>query len=154
MLKHRSLSLKRFVKAVDPFLVEEYFTRSLSSDQPIGNLRGMGMTYDHVKNQLAGITDEHIKGKIGEELKRINDIGEQGMNILLRVTKSHDIKLDSNETPQQIAMKIFLNNHNAFEHAWALYCYYRSECKIYEYCLDCDDFKIDHSKLGIVNRIV
>jgi len=147
MPRHRSLSLRRFIKAVDPFLVEEFFARSIPPEQPVGNLRGMGMTFEHVKNQLAGITDERLKGRIGEELRRINDIGERAMNILVRVTRSHDIEIDQNETPQQIAMRIFLKNHNAFEHAWALYSYYKSESKVYEYCLACDDFVVDQSKL-------
>jgi len=147
MPRHRSLSLRKFIKAVGPSLVEEYFVSRVPQDQLIPYFAGMGMTYEYVKDLLAGMTDEQLKGKIGEELRRIKGIGEQAMNILVRVTKSHDIQIDQNETPQQIAMRIFLSNRDAFQHAWALYCYHKSESKVYEYCLACDDFKVGRSDL-------
>jgi len=109
--KYRNLNLRTFVAAIDPLLVEEYFVNRVPQDQLIPYLRTTGMNYSYVKDLMAGLEDEQLKGKIGEELRQISDLGKKAMDIL--------------------------KHSEAFEHAWTLYCYYKSTTQVYEYCLPC-----------------
>ena len=137
MPNYRNLNLKTFISAIDPLLVEEYFVNSVPQNQLIPYLRTTGMNYNYVKDLMARLEDEQLKGKIGEELRQISDLGKKAMDILVRVTSANNIPLDGDETPQQLAMKLFLKHSKAFEHAWTLYCYYKSTTQVYEYCLPC-----------------
>jgi len=141
--KYRNLNLRTFVAAIDPLLVEEYFLNRVPQDQLIPYLRTTGMNYSYVKDLMAGLKDEQLKGKIGEELRQISDLGKKAMDILVRVTAVNNIPMDNDETPQQLAMKLFLKHSKAFEHAWTLYCYYKSATRVYEYCLPCESINTE-----------
>lgn len=71
MPKYRNLNLRTFITAINPFLVEEYFVSRAPSDQLIPYLRTMGMNYNYVKDLMADLKDDQLKGKIGEELRQI-----------------------------------------------------------------------------------
>ena len=143
MPNYRNLNLKTFISAIDPLLVEEYFVNSVPQNQLIPYLRTTGMNYNYVKDLMARLEDEQLKGKIGEELRQMRDLGKKAMDILVRVTTANNIPLDGDETPQQLAMKLFLKHSQAFEHAWTLYCYYKSTTQVHEYCLPCNTINME-----------
>lgn len=52
MLKHRSLTLKKFISAINPDLVERYFVDRVPKDQLPTYFVGMGMQCEYVKHLL------------------------------------------------------------------------------------------------------
>jgi len=50
MLKHRILTLKKFISAINPDLVERYFVTRIPKAQSPTYFVGMGMQYQHVKH--------------------------------------------------------------------------------------------------------
>ncbi len=147
MPKHRSLTLKKFISAINPDLVERYFVDRVPKDQLPTYFVGMGMQHDYVKHLLETLQNEQLKGIIHEDLRRINDIGERAMSTLVRTTKRYGIETVQNETPQQLAMRLFLDYPDAFDYAWAWYCYYYSTSKVSQHCIDCQGFSVDSGKL-------
>jgi len=138
MPKYRNLNLKTFITAIDPLLVEEYFVNRVPPELLIPYLATTGMNYSYVKNLMASLKDEQRKGKIGEELRQMSDLGKKAMDILVRVSSANNILLDKDETPQQLAMRLFLKHSKSFEHAWTLYCYDKSVTNLYEHYLPCN----------------
>ncbi len=147
MPRHRSLTLNRFVSAINPDLVERYFVSRIPRDQLSPYLAGMGMHFDYVKHLLESLPDAWLRGVVYEELRRINDIGEKAMSTLVRTTKRYGIPIEQNEKPQQLAMRLFLDHPDAFEHAWAWYCYYYATSKVSLHCVNREGFSIDTDKL-------
>ncbi|HEX77107.1 MAG TPA: hypothetical protein G4O03_01650 [Dehalococcoidia bacterium] len=148
MPRHRSLTLKKFITAIndtDPGLVERYFLQLIPKEKLPPYL--MIMHYDYVRHLLEGLEDERLRGTIYEDLRRINDIGEKAMGTLVRTTKRFGIETNQNEKPQALAMRLFLDHPEAFDYAWAWYCYYYSTSKISQHRIDCQGFSIDVDKL-------
>lgn len=128
--------------AIDPSMVEEYFVSRVPQEQLTPYLRTMGMDYNYVKELMAGLQDERLKGKIGEELKQMRDLSKKAIDILVRVATANIILLDEDETTQQLAIRLFLKHIKAFEHAWTLYCYRSSATNLYEHYLPCESMNI------------
>lgn len=138
MPTYRNLNLRAFIAAIDPLLVEEYFSKRVPQNQLIPYFQTMGMNYRYVKDLMVGLKDEQLKSRIGEELRQISDLGKKAMDILVKVSTANKIPLLKDETPQQLAMRLFLRHSKAFEHAWTLYCYNSSATNLYECYLPCE----------------
>jgi hypothetical protein len=139
MPTYRNLNLRTFIAAIDPMLVEEYFSKRVPPNQfKQKYFKTMGMNYDYVKSLMANLKDEQLKGKIGEELRQMSDLGKKAMDILVNVSNAYNIPLLEEETPQQLAMRLFLRHNQAFEHAWTYYCYRISSTNLYEHYLPCE----------------
>jgi hypothetical protein len=146
--RHRSLTLKKFISAINPDLVERYFVAHVPKDQLPPYFVGMGMKYDYVRHLLESLQDYRLKGVVHEDLRRINDIGEKAMSTLVRTTKRYGIQTSQDEKPQQLAMRLFLDYPDAFDYAWAWYCYYYSTSKVSQHCINCQGFSIETDKLN------
>jgi hypothetical protein len=149
MVRNPGLSLRIFIKSIDPFLVEKYFTSRIQKRPLVPYyMPGTGMPFNYVKELLAGLEDEQTKTKIGTELRRINDVSRRGMNILRQIASEYNIAIDEDTQVQQIAMKMFLEHPEVFRHIWDLCSYYQSKIIPCEYFLDCDEVGIDNQKIS------
>jgi hypothetical protein len=148
MPRHRGLALRKFVTAInesDPGLLEQYFLRIIPKEQIPPHLSVM--YYEYVQHLLDTLEDERIREMIFEDFRRMNDICEQKLGTLVWVGKLFGIEAFENETPQALAMRLFLNYEEAFEYAWARYCIYGSASKISRHNIPCEGFEIDADKL-------
>jgi len=153
MPRHRSLTLKKFVTAVnkpDPRLLEEYFARLLGRDRILPHLSLMYP--DYVDNLLDNIDDDRLKAVVFEDFRRINDICEQQAGGLVWASKKFDIPQLKNETPQALGMRLFLNHPKAFEYAWARYCIFGSSTSISRHNIPCETLHLDGHWLEAFNE--
>jgi hypothetical protein len=147
MPRHRNLTLKKFIAAIHPDLVERYFVSRVPKHQLPPYFVDMGMHYDYVKHLLETLQDDSLKGLIHEDLRRINDIGEKAMSTLVRSARRYGIQTRQDESPQQLAMRLFLDYPDAFDYAWARYCYYYSTSKLSQHRIDCQGLTLDTDRL-------
>jgi hypothetical protein len=148
MTVHRSLSLRRFVTALndtDATLLQRYFLRMIAKEQILPHLSVL--YYDYVNNLLETLDDGRIKEMIYEDFRRINDICEQKAATLVWASKLFQIQLSPKETLQGLAMRIFLDYPDAFEYAWTRYCIYASSSKVSRHNLPCQNLQVDPEKL-------
>lgn len=70
------------------------------------------------------------KDYVEQDFHKINDISDKGKSLLVRAYKYFDIPWDDSHTPENMAMKLFLDHKDAFNYAYAWYCYYHSSSKM------------------------
>lgn len=148
MPRHRSLTLKKFVEAVHYELMERYFTEKFPSSKLPPHII---MNIEAVETFIEDPRNAEVKGLIQEDFRRINDICEKGKALLVRAYKYFDIPRDDSLTLQGLAMKLFLDHREAFDYAYAWYCYYNTSGKISEYRIS-GDFKLTKEKLDSFHK--
>lgn len=124
MPQHRSLTLETLVKAIDPSLLERYFTEKL---------RGKGelpfriiMDWPAIQQFIADDRNAQATALVLEDFSRINDICEKAKNHIVRAYRQFDIPWDEKDSPENLAMKLFLDHADAFDFAYTWYCYYHT----------------------------
>ena len=140
---HRSLTLHKFVEAIDHELMERYF-RSKHPDKKLPP--HIIMNIDAVEAFMEDPRNAEAKGLIEQDFSKINDICEKGKNLLVRAYKRFDIPRDDRLTPQGMAMKLFLDHLEAFGYAYAWYCYYHTSGKMSHHRIP-GDFRLTKKKL-------
>jgi len=148
MPRHRSLTLKRFVTALndsDPTLLPKYFQHVLKQEQMPPHLSLM--YYEYVNNFLETPKNETIKELVYEDFRKINDICEQRTSTLVWASKLFSIERGEKETPQALAMRLFLDHPDAFDYAWGRFCVYGSTSKISRHNIPCEGLEVDTQKL-------
>jgi hypothetical protein len=127
MPKHRGLTLKKFVHAIPWDLFERYFAALEWENQPSGwvflNHRAMEEFLERPENA-------QVRGIILEDFRRINDICEQGMNLVVRAHQKFNLDFDPNGPRQELAMRLFLDHREAFGFAWSRYLLYASSSRL------------------------
>ncbi len=119
MAKHRSFTLDKFLKAVDPEPRCDYFSKK-------------GLTLpDEINFEDDGFDDfwdgleEAKRVEIEEELHCINDTADKARDCLERAVKEFDIPTAEDETAETTAMRVFLHpDEEAFSLAFDFYLYY------------------------------
>ena len=135
MPTYRNLNLRTFIAAIDPMLVEEYFSKRVPPNQfKQKYFKTMGMNYDYVKSLMANLKDEQLKGKIGEELRQMSDLGKKAMDRLVNVSSAYNIPYLRRNSSAACNAAV-LRHNQAFEHAWTYYCYRISSTNLYEHYL-------------------
>lgn len=127
MPKHRGLTLKKFVRAIPWDLFERYFAALEWEDQPSG---WVFLNHEAMEEFLKRPDNAQAGGVILEDFRRINDICEQGMNLLVRAYQRFDLEFDPDSPRQEMAMRLFLNHRDAFEFAWGRYLFYSSSSRL------------------------
>lgn len=127
MPKHRGLTLRKFVHAIPGELFERYFAALQWENQPSGwaflNHQAMEEFLDRPENA-------QVRGIILEDFRRVNDICEQGMNILVRACHKFGLHFDPDRPRQELAMRLFLDHRDAFDFAWTRYLLYASSSRL------------------------
>lgn len=118
MAKHRSFTLDKFLKAVDPQLRGQYFT-------------GHGVAFpdninfsDDSLDEFWETIDEAKRVEIEEQLHCINDIADKARDCLEQACREYSIQQEEDETSESTAMRVFLKGEEAFSLAFDAYLYY------------------------------
>lgn len=127
MSKHRSLVLATFIEGVPPDLLERYFAGLASENRPAGWAL---LNADALMEFLNAPDNEEARGAIIEELRRVNDICADGMNLLVRAHERFGLPFKRNASAQEIAMRLYVDHKDAFEFAWTRYLLYGSSGKM------------------------
>jgi len=118
MAKHRSFKLDRFLKAIDPQLRSEYFSKwEITFPEEIN------FDDDGFDGFWEGI-EEAKRLAIEEELHCINDTADKARDCLERAVREFDIPTVEDETSETTAMRVFLHSEEAFSLAFDFWLYY------------------------------
>jgi hypothetical protein len=69
------------------------------------------------------------------------------MSIVVNICKAHSIDFDPNELAPQIAMKLFLENREAFKFAWSRYLLHASTSRLSIYNIPKQDLTASEEHL-------
>ncbi len=145
MPRHRSLTLRKLVAAIDPELMERYFNEKLPEDAELPSRFIMSPTA--VEFFMKDPRNTEAKGLVQEHFRKINDICEKGKNLVVRAYKRTDIAWDRKDNPENLAMKLFLDQEEAFDFAYTLYCYYHASSTMSFHRIP-GDFELTKEKLA------
>jgi len=128
MPRHRSLTLRKLVNAINWELMERYFREKVPPDAklPVHII----MDTEAVEAFMKDPRNAEARGLLEEDLCRINDICEKGKNLLVRAHKYFGIQWEEGHTFENMAMKLFLDHPQAFEYAYAWFSYYHASNKM------------------------
>lgn len=124
MPQHRSLTLEKLVKAVNPELMERYFTERLPSKTNLP-FRFI-MDWPAIEQFMDDERNAQATALVIEDFSRINDICEKAKNYVVRAYRQFNILWVENDSPENLAMKLFLDHEDAFDFAYTWYCYYHT----------------------------
>jgi len=144
MPKHRGLTLKKFVHAIPWELFQRYFAALEWDTQPTG---WVFINSDAMEEFLNRPENAQAKGVILEDFRRVNDICEQGMNLVVRAHQKFNLDFDSDRPRQELAMRLFLDHKDAFEFAWTRYLLYASSSRLSLHKIPSDRVVIGESEL-------
>ena len=145
MPRHRSLTLRKLVEAIGAGLMERYFTEKVPGDAKLPFR--LIMDLPAIEQFMADPRNTQAKGWVQQDFRKINDICEKGKNLVVRAYKYFDIPWDQRDNPEKLAMTLFLDLKEAFDYAYAWYCYYRATSKMSHHHMP-GDFKITKTELG------
>ena len=143
MPKHRGLNRKRFLEALNPELLDRYFTSRIEEqDLP----RRLWMTADLVDRFL---NENPVDvGPVLEESSRINDLAQQGKGTLVWTYGRYKIRWLEAETPEDMAMRLFLDYKGAFQHAYAWYTWHSCASRMSECRMPADGFELTPERVA------
>lgn len=119
MAKHRSFKLDKFLKAVDPQLRGQYFTKHGVAFPATVNFN------DDSLDTFWETIQEAKRVEIEEQLHCINDIADQARDCLEEACREYSIQKQDDELPETTAMRVFLHDdEEAFALAFDAYLYY------------------------------
>jgi len=119
MAKHRSFKLDKFLKAVDPLLRGQYFTK-----HGVTFPDNINFNDDSLDNFWETIPEAN-RVEIEEQLHCVNDIADQARDCLEQACRDFGIQKQANELPETTAMRVFLHdNEEAYGVAFDAYLYY------------------------------
>ncbi len=128
MPRHRSLTLKKLVAAIDPELIERYFTEKLPKKATLP--QRFIMSPKAVEIFMNDPRNLEAKGLVLQDFRKINDICEKGKNLIVRAYNYSNIQWNTNHAPENLAMKLFIDHRKAFDYAYAWFCYYHASAKM------------------------
>lgn len=145
MSLHRSLTLHKLLSAIDPELMERYFTEKLSDSTKLPER--FVMSPSTVEVFMKDSRNEETTALVLEEFRKINDICEKAKNHVVRAYKEYNITWKDGETPENLAMKLFLDYKEAFDFAYTWFCYYHTSSNFSSHRIR-GDFKLTNKKLN------
>ena len=118
MVRHRGLSLAKFCTGIPFDLFQAYFEQLSTGSKPNEwaylNLGQMTQFLEAPQNtQPAGV--------VLEEFARVNDVCVNSAVHLIRAHEEFGLNYDGDSAPQEMSMRLFLFNREAFEYAWSLF---------------------------------
>ncbi len=130
MPRHRGLSLKRFVFAVPWNLFERYFAELKSDARP--NAWAF-LNSDVLEDFLSDPANAEASPAILEDFHRVNDLAGAHFGLLMRAYEESGADCDQELSPEELSMRLFLDDRDAFEYAWTMYLLWATPCRVYEY---------------------
>lgn len=127
-----SLGLRTLLHSIDPVLFELYFSKFNEEHRPTG---WSILNPDALERFLENPTHVDSAGIIIEELQNIKAISHEGPGIIVRAFQKFQVPLVPDETPEQMAMRLFIDYPDAFDFAWSRYILYHSPSSLNIYPL-------------------
>lgn len=75
-------------------------------------------------------------GAILEDFRRVNDVAKSNTGLLIDAYQQADVKLDPEAPAQELSMRLFLDNPDAFHGAWSRYLFFSTDAKPTSHRLD------------------
>jgi len=129
MPKHHGLSLKRFIFAIPWNLFERYFSQL----EPQARPSAWAFLNPLVLEEFLNDPHNEAAPAIFEDFQRMNDLAGRHVGLLFRAFERAQLQFDQEQTPEAMAMWLFVDDRNAFEYAWSLYLFLAVPCPVYEY---------------------
>jgi len=146
MPQHRGLTLHKFVSAIDPELMERYFNEKLPEGTKLPER--FVMSPIAVDVFMKDSRNEEAKALVLEDFCKINDVCEKAKNHVVRAYKKYNITWKDGETPENLAIKLFLDYKEAFDFAYTWFCYYHTSSNFSSHKIP-GDFKLTIKKLKV-----
>ena len=144
MPRHRGLTLRKLVNAIDHELMERYFTEKLRTKAELPYR--IIMDYPAIEEFMADERNVEATGLVLEDFHKINDVCEKAKNHVVRAYGHFDIPWDDEDSPENLAMRLFLDYPNAFDYAYTWYCYYHTS-SIMSFHRIPGDFKLNKKRV-------
>ena len=145
MPRHRGLSLKRFVFAVPWNLFERYFAELKSDARP--NAWAF-LNSDVLEDFLSDPANAEASPAILEDFHRVNDLAGTHFGLLMRAYEESGADCDQELSPEELSMRLFLDDRAAFEYAWTMYLLWATPSRVYEYSCPAGDVAGDDEQLA------
>ena len=130
MPRHRGLNLKRFTFNVPFDLFQQYFKQVTVEGDPntpmFPDVKAMEAWLDASENREAS-------GVVLEEWGRIFDICVHAGAHLFRAYERSKLPCDQDRPIEELAMRLFLEDQDAFEYAWSYYLLHASQARVSQY---------------------
>ncbi|HLB12090.1 MAG TPA: hypothetical protein VJM51_05820 [Dehalococcoidia bacterium] len=145
MSPHRRLDLDTFVAAIPPDQLERYFENFDWEKRPEGwpilNGSALGEFLDRPENA-------QFRGVVMEEFRRINDLCARNMNLLVTAYKRSSVDMQKDATAQTLAMRLYLDDADAFEYAWSRFLLFGGSPKLSIYPLPVLHLDITNARIA------
>jgi hypothetical protein len=145
MPPHRPLEIKTFATPIPPDLQERYF-RHFDWDTPPKGWEFLNP--DALEAFLSRSENANFGSVVTGEFRRMNDLCTRSMNLLVRGYNRAGIELPNDRTAQELAMRLFLDDREAFEYAWSRYLLFGGSPKLSVYPLAISARPIDGSGIA------
>ncbi|GEM_PF-5708315 len=142
MPKHRELNFRRFVAAVTPELLTEYVQSLEPEKRPEG---WTVLNGDVFQKWLDEPDNAELKGLVEQDFRRINDVCDRGMDVLVDVYQWYEIPLPQDASNEQLALQLFVDQKDAWGHAWSRYLLHSVGSKADHYLLPAQDFDVNEA---------
>lgn len=152
MPKHLSLSLEKFIQVIPWYHFQQYFDKRKTK---FPNNGWELINAEALQHFLDDPDNAELAATIQEDFQKINDLGMQGMPIMVQACKKCNIDILPEELPLQLGMRLFMEHSYAFEFAWSRFLLYNTPNRLSIYPLpkfnhlDIDDIKIQAFKHGV-----
>lgn len=144
MPKHRGLTLRKFLKAVDYELLDKYFVQLVGEEELPKRVL---MNEELVEQFLDNPANVVAAGIVREHFQRMNDLSKAGKSTLVWTCNHYGISWEENETPENMAMRLFVDHPDGFKHAYAWYTWHNCASRMSEYRMPADEFKLTKTRL-------
>ncbi len=151
MPRHRGLNLKRFIFNIPFDLFQQYFSQGTVESDPnttmFADVKAMESWLDASENREAA-------GVVLEEWGRIFDICVNGGVHVFRAYERSNLLCDQDRPIDELAMRLFLEDQDAFEYAWSYYLLHASQARVSQYRFPAGDLVPQPDQVKAMERFL
>jgi hypothetical protein len=129
MPKHRRLSLKRLIFAIPWDLFERYFSELNPQARP----SPWAFLHAQVLEKFLYDPQNEAGPAILEDFQRMNDMAGQHVGLLIHAFERAQLNYDQEQAAEAMAMRLFVDDRDAFEYAWSLYLFQAVPSPVHEH---------------------
>ena len=151
MPKYKGLSLSRFVASILPETMQAYGERlsQIFSEGPVLPAGWELINGEALQHYMDQPENAEVAAVVRQDFQRVNSIADEGTPTLVRAYQKYGIALPGEETPEQLAMRLFLKHPDAFDFAWSRYLLYGSAARLSVHFMRLGDLKISKEQLAL-----
>jgi hypothetical protein len=150
MTKHRDFDLQRFVAGVTTEALMAFLGR-FGLEPPSGWATIHG---EALRGWLAEPEQADAEPTVLEHLRRVNDLGLRSAGALYAACEKHGITSGPGESLEQLALRIFLEDEEAFDYAWSRYLLYTNVEFLTEYYFPAGRIEVSNEqRLGFQRQL-